>query len=94
MNATGSIFPVVDNGPALPPSPTPSPATVHFQKTGFNSGEEAGSNVVTVVRDGDTTPELFVDYATSDGTASERTDYTTARGTLHFAPGETQKLFQ
>jgi glucose/arabinose dehydrogenase len=92
--ATGQIFPLVDNGAALPPSPTPSPATVHFQKSGFNSGEESGSNVVTVVRDGDTLPELFVDYATSDGTASERTDYTTARGTLRFAPGETQKMFQ
>ncbi|HEV7893138.1 MAG TPA: PQQ-dependent sugar dehydrogenase [Pyrinomonadaceae bacterium] len=91
---TGQIFPLADNGPALPPAPMPSPATVHFQKSAFNSGEESGSNVVTVVRDGDTVPELFVDYATSDGTASERTDYTTARGTLRFAPGETQKLFQ
>ncbi|HVF67662.1 MAG TPA: PQQ-dependent sugar dehydrogenase [Pyrinomonadaceae bacterium] len=91
---TGQLFLLQDNGPALPPAPTPSPATVRFQKAGFNSGEEAGSNVVTVVRDGDTAPELFVDYATSDGTASERTDYTTARGTLRFAPGETQKLFQ
>ncbi|HVF41899.1 MAG TPA: PQQ-dependent sugar dehydrogenase [Pyrinomonadaceae bacterium] len=91
---TGQLFQLLDSGPALPPAPTPTPATVRFQKSGFNSGEESGSNFVTVVRDGDTAPELFVDYATSDGTASERTDYTSARGTLHFAPGETQKLFQ
>ncbi|HKG13811.1 MAG TPA: PQQ-dependent sugar dehydrogenase [Pyrinomonadaceae bacterium] len=91
---SGQIFQLVDNGAALPPSPAGPPATVHFQRSNFNSGEEAGSNVVTVVREGDTQQELSVDYATSDLTAAERTDYTTARGTLHFAPGETQKLFQ
>jgi glucose/arabinose dehydrogenase len=88
---TGQIFQLVDNGPALPPSPTPSPATVHFQATSYNAGEEAGYNFPTVVRDGDTNADLLVDYATSDGTATERGDYTTSRGTLHFAPGETQK---
>jgi glucose/arabinose dehydrogenase len=90
---TGQIFQLVDNGPVIAPSPTPSPATIHFQSTGYNAGEEGGYNIPTVVRDGDTTTDIFVDYATSDGTASERSDYTTARGTLHFAPGETQKMF-
>ncbi|MFL6285369.1 MAG: PQQ-dependent sugar dehydrogenase [Pyrinomonadaceae bacterium] len=91
--ATGQIFQLVDNGPVIAPSPTPSPATIRFQSPGFNAGEEAGYNTPTVVRDGDTTTDIFVDYATSDGTASERSDYTTARGTLHFAPGETEKMF-
>jgi glucose/arabinose dehydrogenase len=89
---TGQIFPLVDNGPALPPSPTPSPATIHFQAAAYNAGEEGGYNFPTVVRDGDTTTDITVDYATSDGTASERSDYTTTRGTLHFAPGVTQKM--
>jgi hypothetical protein len=34
-----------------------------------------------------------VDYSTSDGSASERSDYITALGTLQFAPGETSKSF-
>ncbi len=34
-----------------------------------------------------------VDYATSDGTASARTDYTSAFGTLRFNPGESLETF-
>src|SRR5947209_3355981 len=90
---TGQIFSVVDNGPALPPSPTPTPATVHFGSASFNAPEQSGVAAVTVARAGDTAAELFVDYTTSDGTASARDDYTTARGTLHFAPGDTAATF-
>ncbi|HEX3560581.1 MAG TPA: PQQ-dependent sugar dehydrogenase [Pyrinomonadaceae bacterium] len=55
--------------------------------------EGAGVKTINVVRLGDTSSAATVDYATSDGTASERSDYTTARGTLRFAPGESQKSF-
>ena len=37
---------------------------------------------------------ITVDYATSDGTAVDGTDYTAASDTLTFAPGETMKVVQ
>jgi hypothetical protein len=48
---------------------------------------------IAVTRIGDVSTAATVDYFTSDGTASERSDYTTAIGTLLFEPGETQKTF-
>ncbi|HWS88689.1 MAG TPA: PQQ-dependent sugar dehydrogenase [Pyrinomonadaceae bacterium] len=89
---TGQIFPVVDNGPAVPPTVTPTPE-VRFGSPVFLFNEAGGVASVPVVRSGDTSVDIYVDYATSDGTASSRSDYTAARGTLHFAPGETQKRF-
>lgn len=44
-------------------------------------------------RAGDTSSPASVDYYTSDLSASERSDYTTAVGKLQFAPGETSKSF-
>ncbi|HEX8355020.1 MAG TPA: CHRD domain-containing protein, partial [Pyrinomonadaceae bacterium] len=51
--------------------------------------EAAGVKLVNVVRLGDTSTEGTVEIATSDGTASERSDYTTWRGRLRFEPGAT-----
>jgi glucose/arabinose dehydrogenase len=90
---TGQIYSVVDSGPVATPTPTPSPVVVHFSSPSIVTTEGAGGAQIGVTREGDTSVELFVDYATSDGTASSRTDYTAARGTLHFAPGETLKTF-
>jgi glucose/arabinose dehydrogenase len=89
---TGQIFPLVDNGSALPPVVTPTPE-VRFGAPSFAFSEGVGVASVPVIRSGDTTVDIYVDYATADGTASSRRDYTAARGTLHFAPGETLKGF-
>ena len=54
-------------------------------------GEDVTSINVTVQRVGDTSVPATVDYATVDGTASERSDYTTAIGTLRFDSNEPSK---
>ena len=47
--------------------------------------------MITVTRSGQTDNTAVVHYFTSDGTATQRSDYTFAAGTLTFRPGETQK---
>jgi hypothetical protein len=69
------------------------PATLQFSAATYSVGEGAGSVVVTVTREGNTSSAVSVDFATSDATASSRSDYNAALGTLSFAPGETSKTF-
>jgi hypothetical protein len=83
-------------------SPTTT-GTVGFSSAAYSVNEGVGGDgigtdgtgfrVITVTRSGDTTGAATVDYATSDGTAERRRDYTQTLGTLRFAPGETAKTF-
>jgi glucose/arabinose dehydrogenase len=66
---------------------------VQFDVAEQDIPEASGVKTINVRRFGDTSTAVTVDYSTADGIASERSDYTTARGTLRFAPGETQKSF-
>jgi Calx-beta domain len=72
-----------------------SSSVIQFGVPQFEGFEGLSPSVaqITVTRIGDVSTAATVDYFTSDGTASERSDYTTAIGTLRFAPGETQKTF-
>jgi Metallo-peptidase family M12/Calx-beta domain/Domain of unknown function (DUF4214)/Reprolysin family propeptide len=67
--------------------------TVQFSAANFQVSEDAGSVTVTVTRAGDTSGAATVDYKTSDGTATARTDYLATSGTLDFAAGESSKTF-
>ncbi|HEY0174273.1 MAG TPA: Calx-beta domain-containing protein [Pyrinomonadaceae bacterium] len=70
------------------------PHRFHFSDPVYEVSEDVLSLVVTVYRTGAPTVPVSVGYSTSDGTASERSDYVTARGRLTFAPGESQKSFR
>jgi uncharacterized repeat protein (TIGR01451 family) len=75
--------------------PSAQPAsTVQFGSAGFSAGEGDGAATITVTRAGDASGAASVRYTTLAGSASPRSDYTTAVGVLHFAPGETSKSFQ
>ena len=85
------------SGPAAAtptPTPTPGPNTVQFTSTTAGATETLNATThvdLLVTRTGTTNQAATVDYATSDATANQRSDYEAAFGTLHFAGGETQK---
>jgi hypothetical protein len=68
--------------------------TVQFNANGQEVTETLNQTTtlsLTVMRTGDTSAAATIDYASTDGTALERSDYLAALGTLSFAPGETSK---
>src|SRR5215472_12529230 len=72
---------------------TPTPGVVQFSSDTYSVQEDCTTVTITVNRLGDASAQATVDYSTADMTATERSDYITALGTLHFAAGETSKSF-
>lgn len=72
--------------------PPPPPNEINFGVSSTSVAENGGNTTVTVTRSGDTTVPVTVDYATVDGTALQKSDYTINRGRLRFAAGETSKV--
>ncbi|MBV8856963.1 MAG: SBBP repeat-containing protein [Acidobacteria bacterium] len=70
-----------------------SSSLVQFGAPAFGVGEGEGQALIVVTRTGDTSQPASVDYRTAGQTASERSDFTAAAGTLRFAAGEAQKTF-
>jgi hypothetical protein len=80
--------------PTPTPTPTPGPNTVQFSASTASATETAGATTkvdLLVTRTGDTAAAARVNYATSDATATERSDYEATLGILLFAGGETSK---
>jgi CSLREA domain-containing protein len=80
---------------------TPVGGFVNFTSSTSNTTENSGSTTVNVVRTGNTSSAVAVNYATNpdsglpcstaNGIASPKCDFTVAVGTLNFAAGETSK---
>ena len=64
-----------------------------FSTTSTSVAEGAGKVTLTITRTGNTSIPAAVNFATSDGTATQKGDYTIALGTVQFAAGETSKSF-
>ncbi|HWN09695.1 MAG TPA: Calx-beta domain-containing protein [Pyrinomonadaceae bacterium] len=79
----------------LTPCGNPGSSVIEFGAPQFEVVENQGVAQVMVTRTGDVSTAATVDYLVLDNipsnSASERSDYTTKLGTLHFAPGEIQK---
>ena len=70
-----------------------SAVTMQFSATGYVVNENAGSVVVNVTRSGNTSSASTINYATTNGSAIQPSDYTSTSGSLQFAAGETLKTF-
>jgi hypothetical protein len=69
------------------------PSVVQFSASTYNVSEDMTFRTITVLRTGDVSGPATVDYTTGGVTASQRSDYTTALGTLRFAANESSKSF-
>ena len=69
-------------------------STIQFNNvTTITVAENGGAATLVVERANDTNTAVSVDYATTAGTATAGLDYTSVKGTLTFAAGETNQSF-
>jgi len=92
-NGASDLQPALQPQGVIPPPPGAGAATVQFSTTDYSVNEGSALATLTVVRTGDTTATSTVDFATVNGTATDRADYAAHFGTLKFNPGETSKTF-
>jgi len=66
-------------------------SSVQLSSPTFATTEGCAEATVTVTRTGSTSGTVNVDYIVNDNTATQRTDFTLASGSLGFGPGDTNK---
>jgi hypothetical protein len=69
------------------------PQVIQLNAAAYNVHEHVGRATVTAIRFGDSSTQDTVNYATSDGTASNGVDYFSTNGTLVFAPSASRSSF-
>ncbi len=70
-----------------------APAVVQFVRTESFVREHRGPAVIGVIRTGDTSGSVTVQYAASAGTATAGDDFAAAVGSITFGAGETSRTF-
>jgi choice-of-anchor B domain-containing protein len=81
---TNGLFVLKDNTPAL----GQSAGRLGFAVQSVSAPENGGTATVRLQRNGGFAGAVSIQYATSDGTASAGSDYTSASGTLSWADGD------
>jgi hypothetical protein len=89
-NAAAELEPALQPNGVIPPPPPSGAALIQFSTLDYTAGEAQLTATVTVVRSL-TAGTATVDFATVNGTATNRADYTYNFGTLSFAAGEASK---
>ncbi len=69
------------------------PITVQFSSATYSVSSQASSATITATLSGESDQDVYVDYATSAGTAVPGTDYTNVSGTLTFPAYATSETF-
>ncbi|MGH9970749.1 MAG: Calx-beta domain-containing protein [Pyrinomonadaceae bacterium] len=92
-NNAADLQPALQPNGVIPPPPAPGAATVQFSSINFNISEGGAFATLSVIRTGDTSGISTVDFATVNGSATNRSDYAYRSGSLSFNPGETTKSF-
>ncbi|QDS91740.1 Calx-beta domain protein [Roseimaritima multifibrata] len=64
---------------------------LQFDASSYSVSEDAGTASIDVVRIGGSDGRIGANYATTSGTATSGSDYTTAAGSLEFLDGETRQ---
>jgi len=86
-----SHYDFVDIGSFEPPQPPPSPPTLTIADWSVKEGDKGTTRLNLTVRlSGSISNPLTVQYATADGTAQKKSDYTSTSGTLIIPAGQTQ----
>ena len=65
-----------------------SPGTIALSSSSYSVDEDSGTVTITATRTGGSTGAVGISYATSNGTATAGSDYTSASGTLSWADGD------
>jgi hypothetical protein len=68
-------------------------SSFNFDAASYLVGESDGLTIITVTRNGDVSTPASVNFGTSNGTASDRSDYEAMFGTLQFAAGQFSTTF-